>query len=492
MSEDRALRAVAQVPRKLYIDGKWDEAESVFTVEDPATAATIAEVADGSVEDAHRALSATVSRQASWAAVSPRERAELLRTLFNEVHERSEELAAVITAEMGKPVAESRGEVAYAAEFLRWFSEQATHVHGDYGPSPRGDSRILTTRRPVGPSLLITPWNFPLAMITRKMGAALAAGCTSVLKPAEQTPLTSLLLADIVDRAGVPDGVVNVVPTTRPAEVSAALMADERLRKVSFTGSTAVGSTLIRQSGEQVQRTSMELGGNAPFVVFDDADLDAAVDGAVLAKFRNGGESCVAANRFLVHHDVAEEFTARLSARVEQLHVGNGFDPATTLGPLIDARQRNKVAELVEAAVSSGARVRTGGRPSTAAGHFYPPTLLTDVVPDAAILSEEIFGPVAPVTTFGTDDEAIELANATRYGLSGYLYTRDLTRAVTVGERLEVGMAGINRGLVSEPAAPFGGVKASGVGREGGPTGIEEYLETGYLALSLPEPTSAR
>lgn len=486
MSEDRALCAAALAPTKLYIDGEWVETEQSFAVRDPATETVIARVADATPEHALRALSAATTKQDSWADTTPRERADLLRALFDEVRNRSTDITEVITAEMGKPLPESRGEVAYGAEFLRWFSEQAAHVHGDYGPAPKGGSRIITTQRPVGPSLLITPWNFPLAMLTRKLGAAMAAGCTTVLKPAAQTPLTAALLTDLADQVGIPAGVVNLVPTTHPGELSSALMTDARLRKVSFTGSTPVGSTLLRQSADHVQRTSLELGGNGPFLVFADADIDGAVESAMLAKFRNGGESCVAANRFLVHEDIAEEFASRFVERVSQLRTGSGFDDGVAVGPLIDERQRDKVAGLVDDAVASGATVRTGGRaPESGGGHFYPPTVLVDVGNDAAILREEIFGPVAPISTFSTDDEAVSMANATSYGLSGFLCTRDLDRALTVGERLEVGMVGINRGIVSEPAAPFGGIKASGLGREGGPTGIEEYLETKYMALSL-------
>ncbi|QUH03857.1 NAD-dependent succinate-semialdehyde dehydrogenase [Saccharopolyspora erythraea] len=486
MYQDRALRAAAAAPARLYVDGRWRDTERTFAVEDPGTGTVLAEVADASVQDALAALSAAASAQESWAATSPRERADLLRSLFDAIHQWVDEFADLITAEMGKPVAESRGEVAYAAEFLRWFSEQAAHRHGSYGPAPRGGSRIVTTRRPVGPSLLITPWNFPLAMVTRKLGAAMAAGCTSVLKPAPQTPLTSLLLAEVAERIGLPAGVFNVVPTTRAAEVSAALMGDPRLRKVSFTGSTPVGRTLLRQSGEHVLRSSLELGGNGPFLVFDDADLDAAVEGAMAAKFRNGGQSCVAANRFLVHRDVIDDFTDRLVERVRKLSVGHGFDGASTLGPLIDSRQCAKVAGLVEAAVSEGAVAVTGETaPRGEDGYFHPPTVLADVAPDAAILRQEIFGPVAPVTAFDTDEQALRLANSTEHGLAAYLYTRDLHRAVDLGERLEAGMVGINRGMVSEPAAPFGGIKESGLGREGGAEGIEEYLETTYLAVDL-------
>ncbi|SEP51140.1 NAD-dependent succinate-semialdehyde dehydrogenase [Amycolatopsis saalfeldensis] len=470
---------------RLYVGGEWVETGATFTVEDPATGERIAEVADAGPEHALAALDAAHASRAELAASSPRTRAGWLRAAFDAVLARTEEFAETITREMGKPLAQSRGEVAYGAEFLRWFAEQAAHLHGGFAVSPDGASRIVTTHRPVGPALLITPWNFPLAMLTRKLGAALAAGCPVLLKPAEQTPLTAALLTEILDGLGLPEGAVSLLTTTRAPELSAALMADDRLRKVSFTGSTAVGSALIRQSAHHVQRTSMELGGNAPFLVFDDAGLEAALDGAMLAKFRNGGESCVAANRFLVHRAVAEEFTARFTERVRELKPGNGFDPASTLGPLIDARQRDKVTELVRDAVAHGAKAVTGGEPIDGPGYFFEPTVLTGVDPAHRVMQEEIFGPVAPIAVFDTEAEAVELANATPYGLVAFVYTRDLSRAVRVAEACETGMVGINRGIVSEPAAPFGGVKASGLGREGGRSGIEEYLETGYFALGL-------
>ncbi|MGI5472883.1 NAD-dependent succinate-semialdehyde dehydrogenase [Streptomyces sp. CA-132043] len=482
---DSARTAVAAIDTRLHIAGKWRATDARFTVEDPADGTALARVCDATVDDGRAALDAAVAAQPELAAGSPRQRAEWLRTAFDAVTARADEFAAVITAEMGKPLAEARGEVAYGAEFLRWFSEQAPAVHGNFGLNPAGTGRIVTTRRPVGPSLLVTPWNFPLAMLTRKVGAALAAGCTTILKPAAQTPLTAALFVEVLAALGLPDGAVNLLPTTDPAALSAALMADPRLRKVSFTGSTAVGSTLIGQSAAHVQRTSMELGGNGPFLVFADADVDAAVAGAMTAKFRNGGMSCVAANRFLVHRDVAEEFTEKFTARVAELRPGGGFDTAATLGPLIDARQRDKVAALVRDAVDSGATVLTGGAPIEGEGYFFRPTVLTDVAADARIAQEEIFGPVAPVSVFDTDDEAVAWANATPYGLSAYLYTRDLTRALKVGEALETGMVGVNTGVVSEAGAPFGGVKASGLGREGGHVGIEEYLETQYLAVAL-------
>jgi succinate-semialdehyde dehydrogenase/glutarate-semialdehyde dehydrogenase len=495
---DRVVVAGVEVPAGLYVDGVWRPASppslvgsspvgpssvGSFEVEDPATGAVIATVADASVDDAVLALDAAHRAQRAWGDTAPRTRAEILRRAFEILTARTDAFASVITAEMGKPLAEARGEVAYGAEFLRWFAEQTAHVHGDYGLAPSGEFRVVTTTRPVGPSYLVTPWNFPLAMGTRKIGAALAAGCTVVFKPAAQTPLTAALLVEALAEAGVPAGVVNLVPTTDAPAQSRALMSDPRLRKVSFTGSTGAGSTLLHQAADTVLRSSMELGGNGPFLVLEDADLDAAVDGAMLAKFRNGGESCVAANRFLVHERVAAEFADRLTARVRALVPGAGTDPGSTIGPLIDARAAAKVDGLVRDAVAAGATVRTGGHRLDRPGYFYAPTVLTDVAAGSRILDEEIFGPVAPITTVDSADTAVDLANATPYGLAAFVYTRDLATALDVGERIEAGMVGINRGLVSEAGAPFGGVKASGLGREGGQVGIEEYLETRYLAV---------
>ncbi|MBU3062660.1 NAD-dependent succinate-semialdehyde dehydrogenase [Nocardia sp. NEAU-G5] len=489
MAHDResALALVAELPRGLYINGRWRESATGahYPVHSPADGTVLTEVADASVADAQDALTAAEAAQKDWGATTPRYRAELLRRVFDRIIERTEDFAALISLEMGKPLAEARGEVAYGAEFLRWFSEQAAHLTGSYAPAPNGGYRIVTAKQPVGPSLLITPWNFPLAMATRKIGAALAAGCTCLIKPAPQTPLTLALLMRIFDELNVPAGVVNYLPTLDAAAQSKALMDDPRLRKVSFTGSTGVGSILLHQAADRVLRTSMELGGNGPFIVFDDADLDAAVEGAMLAKMRNAGESCVAANRFLVHSAVAEEFTQRLVRRFEKLVIGDAFDPASTVGPLIDARQLDKVTELVDDAVAHGARIRVGGKASSGAGYFYAPTVLTDVPETARIGREEIFGPVAAITTFDTEAQALERANATEYGLAGYVYTRDISRALRFAEGLESGMVGVNRGLVSDPGGPFGGVKASGLGREGGATGIEEYLETKYLAVQL-------
>ncbi len=384
---------------------------------------------------------------------------------------------------MGKTLQEARGEVAYGNEFFRWYAEEAVRIHGRWMQAPAGGSRLLTIKKPVGPCFFVTPWNFPLAMGTRKIGPAIAAGCTMVVKPAAQTPLTMLALAAILAEAGLPDGVLNVLPSTRAKDISKQLQADDRLRKVSFTGSTAVGRTLVRQSADQLQRLSMELGGNAPFLVFEDADVDAAVDGAMLAKMRNMGEACTAANRFLVHEDVAASFAEKLAARMGALTLGRGQDDGVDVGPLIDEAAVDSVSRLVAGAVEDGARVVVGGERPEGQGWFYPPTVLVDVPAGSAINAEEIFGPVAPITTFRTEEEAVARANDTEYGLASYVYTRDLARTIRVAEALEFGMIGINAGLISNPAAPFGGMKASGFGREGGFEGIEEYLETTYVAL---------
>ena len=482
-----ALDLLAPDQRGILIGGTWREADSGdrFDVLDPADGSVITDVADAGVGDAMEALDAAVAAKADWAATPPRERGEVLRRAFELITERADAFARLMSLEMGKTVAEARGEVAYGAEFFRWYSEEAVRIHGRWMQAPAGGSRLLTIKKPVGPCLFITPWNFPLAMGTRKIGPAVAAGCTMVVKPAHQTPLTMLALAGVLAEAGLPDGVLNVVPTTRSGEVGEALQADDRLRKVSFTGSTGVGRVLIRQSAEQLQRVSMELGGNAPFLVFDDADLDAAVDGAMVAKMRNMGEACTAANRFLVHSSVAEEFAERLGKRMGSLTLGRGQDEGVDVGPLIDEKAVESVSQLVTDAVHDGARVVCGGSAPAGPGWFYQPTVLLDVPADSAINVEEIFGPVAPITTFDTEDEAIARANSTEYGLSSYVYTRDLARTLRVAESLEFGMVGINTGLVSNPAAPFGGVKSSGFGREGGFEGIEEYLETTYVALPV-------
>ncbi|MFC5998424.1 NAD-dependent succinate-semialdehyde dehydrogenase [Quadrisphaera sp. GCM10027208] len=485
---ERERAVLDAVPTGLLIGGTWRDAASGrrLDVEDPATGQVIATVADADVQDGDAALTAAVEAQAGWAATPPRERAEILRRSFEAVMDRQEDLALLMTLEMGKSLAESRGEIAYGAEFLRWFSEEAVRVHGRYSVAPAGGSRLLTMKQPVGPCLLITPWNFPLAMGTRKIGPAVAAGCTMVVKPASATPLSMLALADVMQEAGLPPGVLNVVTTSSTGAVMEPLIRDARLRKLSFTGSTEVGRRLVEQSADQLLRVSMELGGNAPFLVFADADLDAAVDGAMLAKMRNIGEACTAANRFHVHADVAEEFSRRLAERMAALTVGRGTDDGVQVGPLVDERQRSTVDELVRDAVARGATVLTGGERVGDAGYFYAPTVLGDVPAGARILAEEVFGPVAPVTTFRTDDEAVAAANDTPYGLVAYVFTRDLDRALRVAERLQTGMVGLNTGVVSNPAAPFGGVKASGFGREGGFEGIEEYLETKYVGISLP------
>jgi succinate-semialdehyde dehydrogenase/glutarate-semialdehyde dehydrogenase len=473
---------------RLYIDGKWKDASTgaEFDVVDPSTGEVIARVSDASPADGEAALDAAHRAQASWAATAPRERAEILRRAFDLTIERIEEIALVMTLEMGKPLAESRAEVNYGAEFLRWFSEEASRVSGRYATAPDGRNRLLVSKRPVGPCLFITPWNFPLAMATRKIAPALAAGCTSVLKPAALTPLTALLFTQILEDAGVPPGVVNVIPTTHAGAVTGPLIKDSRLRKLSFTGSTPVGKRLIADSADQVLRVSMELGGNAPFIVFDDADIDAAVQGAMLAKLRNGGEACVAANRFLVHESVAEEFTDKLVAQMAGSRIGRGTEDGTTLGPLIDETTRTKVADLVAGAVADGAVVALGGKQPDGPGYYYPPTVLTQVPDTARILNEEIFGPVAPIVTFRDEEEAVRLANASEYGLVCFAYTQDLNRALRLAEELDTGMFGLNTGLVSNPAAPFGGVKQSGLGREGGLEGIEEYLETRYIGIADP------
>jgi succinate-semialdehyde dehydrogenase/glutarate-semialdehyde dehydrogenase len=471
--------------RRLFIDGSWREANSgaTFSVRDPADGSVIADVADGDVNDAVDALDAAAEMQQEWGTTAPRERGEILRRAFELITERADDFAELMSLEMGKTVKEAKGEVTYGAEFFRWFSEEAVRIHGRWMQAPAGGSRLLTIRKPVGPCLFITPWNFPLAMGTRKIGPAIAAGCTMVVKPAELTPLTMLALAATLEEVGLPAGVLNVVTTSDSKSLSKALMADDRLRKVSFTGSTAVGKVIIRQSADELQRVSMELGGNAPFIVFEDADVDAAVDGAMIAKMRNMGEACTAANRFLVHESVADGFAEKLGARMGALVVGRGQDDGVDVGPLIDQNAVDSVSQLVTDAVHDGARLVTGGQPGDGPGTFYPPTVLVDVPAESEIVRQEIFGPVAPITTFASEDEAIDRANDTEYGLASYVYTRDLARTIRVAERLQFGMVGINSGLISNAAAPFGGVKASGFGREGSFEGIDEYLDTTYVAL---------
>lgn len=479
------LNLLAPHQRGLLIGGEWRAADDDrrFDVRDPADGSVLTDVADASVADAVEALDAAVEAQHDWARTAPRERGEILRTAFGLIADRADDFAHLMSLEMGKTVAEARGEVTYGNEFFRWFSEEAVRIHGRWMQAPAGGSRLLTIKKPVGPCLFVTPWNFPLAMGTRKIGPAIAAGCTMVVKPAELTPLTMLALAAVLQEAGLPAGVLNVVPSTRAAEISGALQADDRLRKVSFTGSTAVGRVLVRQSADQLQRVSMELGGNAPFLVFEDADVDAAVDGAMVAKMRNMGEACTAANRFLVHRSVAQEFAEKLGARMGALRVGRGQDDGVDVGPLIDEKAVESVGQLVTDAVHDGARVVTGGAAPGGPGYFFTPTVLLDVPADSAINVQEIFGPVAPITVFDTEEEAIARANDTEYGLASYAYTRDLSRTIRLAESLDYGMVGINTGLISNPAAPFGGVKSSGFGREGGFEGIEEYLETTYVAL---------
>jgi succinate-semialdehyde dehydrogenase/glutarate-semialdehyde dehydrogenase len=476
-----------RVPTGVLVGGEWRDAAAGgrFPVSDPATEQPLVEVADGQPEDAAAALDAAVGAQPDWAATPPRERGEILRRAFTLLTENADELALLITLEMGKSVAESKAEVLYGAEFFRWFSEEAVRVEGRYSRAPSSPERLLTMKQPVGPCLLITPWNFPLAMATRKVGPAVAAGCTMVVKPAQLTPLTTLRLAALMSEAGLPDGVLNVVPSTSAGRTVGPLMADPRLRKVSFTGSTEVGQRLVEQSAANLQRLSMELGGNAPFLVFADADLDAAVEGALVAKMRNNGESCVAANRFHVAAEVADEFARRLADRMGSLSVGHGADEGTKVGPLINEEQRGIVEELVADATDRGAKALTGGSRVDGKGFFYAPTVLDGVGPDARILREEVFGPVAPVTTFASEEEAVRQANDTEFGLVAYVYTNDLKRALRVVEGLQTGMVGLNRGLVSNAAAPFGGVKSSGFGREGGSEGIEEYLDTKYVAIDI-------
>ncbi|WP_338751374.1 NAD-dependent succinate-semialdehyde dehydrogenase [Janibacter alittae] len=479
--------ALEYAPTTLHIGGAWRDAGrgETFAVHDPATGRTLAEVADATVADGRAALDAAVAAQADWAATDPRERSEILRRAFELLIERADTFAMLMTLEMGKTLSGSHGEVTYGAEFFRWFAEEAVRIHGRYAVAPSGGTRLMTMQQPVGPVYAITPWNFPLAMGTRKIGPAIAAGCTTVIKPAAETPLTTLALARVLEEAGLPDGVLNVITTSRSGEVSEPIIRDPRLRKLTFTGSTPVGRKLLEQSSEQLLRTSMELGGNAPFLVFEDADLDRAVDGAMAAKMRNIGEACTAANRFLVHESVAQEFASRLAERMGALTVGKGTAKGVDVGPLITETARAKVVDLVADAVDGGASVLTGGDVPSGKGWFYPPTVLTDVPTDARLLTEEIFGPVAPITTFATDEEAVRLSNSTEYGLVAYLYTERTSRVIHVVEALEFGMVGVNQGVVSNPAAPFGGVKHSGFGREGGFEGIEEYLETKYVGLAL-------
>ncbi|HET7430848.1 MAG TPA: NAD-dependent succinate-semialdehyde dehydrogenase [Nocardioides sp.] len=481
------LDLVPDERRGLFIGGAWRPATGGATLEvrDPADDAVITEVADATADDARAALDAAVAAQHDWSRTPSRERSEILRRAFELVTSRADDLAELMSLEMGKNLTEAKGEVTYGAEFLRWFAEEAVRVHGRWMQNPAGGTRLLTMKKPVGPCFFITPWNFPLAMGTRKIAPAVAAGCTMVIKPASETPLTMLALAGLLDDAGLPGGVLNIVTTSSSAEIGEAVMSDERLRKVSFTGSTGVGKVLVKQAAEQLQRVSMELGGNAPFLVFEDADVEAAVQGAMVAKMRNMGEACTSANRFLVHESVAEQFGKLLGERMAALKVGRGQDDGVDVGPLITAKAREDVHSLVTGAVDAGARLVCGGEPIDGPGHFYPPTVLLDVPAEAEINREEIFGPVAPITTFSDEDEAVRRANETEYGLASYVYTRDLERTIRMAEALDFGMVGINSGLVSNAAAPFGGVKASGFGREGGFEGIEEYLDTTYVNIQV-------
>jgi len=479
---------LARVPDKLYIGGEWVDSTSgrSIQVHDPATGLVIKTIADASVEDGARAMDAAAGAQASWARTAPRVRGEILRKAFDLLMDRAEEFALLMTLEMGKPLAEARGEVNYGGEFLRWFSEEAVRINGRFNSNPEGTGRIIVTHLPVGPSFLITPWNFPLAMATRKIAPALAAGCTTIIKPAELTPLTTLLFVKLLEEAGVPAGVVNVITTSTSREVSTPIIADSRLRKLSFTGSTGVGQALLKQASENVLRTSMELGGNAPFVVFEDADLDKAVDGAMAAKFRNIGQACTAANRFIVHESVADEFASRLTERVRAMAIGRGTEAGVTIGPLINDAAVDKADELVQDALAKGATLATGGKRVEGAGSFYEPTVLTGVAAGSDILREEIFGPVVTIIPFTDEADAVAKANDTEYGLISYVFTRDLARSLRLIETLQTGMMGINVGVISNAAAPFGGVKQSGLGREGGAEGIYEYLSTKYVMAPDP------
>ncbi|HLR97714.1 MAG TPA: NAD-dependent succinate-semialdehyde dehydrogenase [Jiangellaceae bacterium] len=483
-----AERAVLDQARTgLYIGGSWVDARdgATFDVVDPSRGQPLCAVADASVADGRAALDAAVAAQPSFAATTPRERSDVLMRAFELLHERIDDLALLMTLEMGKPLAESRGEISYAAEFVRHFAGEAVRIDGGYQQAPGGSGRFLVAKQPVGPCLLITPWNFPMAMATRKIAPAIAAGCTSVVKPAAQTPLSTLAFVGILAEAGLADGVVNVVTTTAAGGVMEPLIRSGLARKLSFTGSTKVGKVLLEQCAENVLRTSMELGGNAPFIVFEDADLDEAVDGAIAAKMRNMGEACTAANRIYVQSGIIGEFGQRLAQKMSAMTVGRGVDDGVRVGPLIDEAAQRKVGELVDDAVGQGARVLTGGQTPSGEGYFYPPTVLTDVPQSARMTDEEIFGPVAPLTPFGDESEVIAAANDTEYGLVSFVYTNDLRRALRVAETIETGMVGLNQGVVSNAAAPFGGIKQSGLGREGGSVGIEEFLETKYIAIAL-------
>lgn len=476
------------ISKGLSIGGQWRPASAgaLIDVIDPSTEVVLAAVPDATAEDARAAVDAAAKAAKGWRETAPRERSEILRRCFELMAGRAEWLATLISMENGKALADARGEVAYAAEFFRWNAEEAVRITGEFGTAPAGTNRIVIDYQPMGICLMITPWNFPAAMATRKIAPALAAGCTVILKPATETPLTAYALADIYAEAGVPAGVVNVLTTTKPGPLTAQILADPRVRKLSFTGSTSVGRLLLAEAAKTVVSCSMELGGNAPFIVFDDADLEAALDGAMIAKMRNAGEACTAANRIYVQSNIHDAFVEGLAGRMSGLKVGAGADPTTECGPMINRKAVDKIEELVADALDKGARVVCGGTALSNRGFFYPPTVLADVPPGAAMAGEEIFGPVAPVTRFETDEEAVALANDTEYGLAAYIYTRDISRGLRVAGAVEAGMIGLNRGLVSDPAAPFGGVKQSGLGREGGQHhGIREFLEAKYIATSL-------
>ncbi len=481
------MSAVGRVNKQLYIGGQWRDAEGGRTLDviNPATGGVLASVADATPADGDAALTAAADAQKGWAATPPRDRGEILRSAWELITQRADDFAELMTLEMGKPLAEARGEVTYGSEFFRWFAEEAVRISGRWSTAPNGATRLVTMKAPVGPTLMVTPWNFPLAMGTRKIGPAIAAGCTMVVKPAAETPLSMLALAQLLEEVGLPAGVLNVVTTSDSGGVMEPLIRDPRARKLTFTGSTAVGRKLVEQSAEQLLRLSMELGGNAPFIVFDDADLDAAVDGAMLAKMRNIGEACTAANRFFVHEDVADAFSEKLAQRMGAMVVGDGMQDGVTVGPLINQKAVDKVAALVRDAAQRGSTVVCGGEPGDGEGYFYPPTVLTGVPADADLVREEIFGPVAAIQTFRDEQDAVDRANATEFGLASYFFTTDFSRAIRVSEGLDYGMVGVNQGIISNPAAPFGGVKASGFGREGGFEGIEEYLETKYVGLAL-------
>jgi succinate-semialdehyde dehydrogenase/glutarate-semialdehyde dehydrogenase len=470
----------------LYIGGEWVPGSTGARVDvyDPSSGQVIASVADATVEDALKCVEAASAAAAGWAATPPRQRGEVLRKAFELMMARQEEFARLISLENGKSLSDARGEVAYAAEFFRWFSEEAVRINGDISLSPSGANRIVVQYQPIGVSLLITPWNFPAAMATRKLGPALAAGCTCILKPATETPLTAYAMAALLEEAGVPKGVVNVYTSSKSGATANAIMADKRVRKLSFTGSTAVGRTLLKEAANTIISCSMELGGNAPFVVFDDADLNAALDGAMIAKMRNGGEACTAANRFYVQAGIYDAFVKGLTERMAALTVGAGYSDGVQLGPVINMAALERIHGLVKDAAARGAKIATGGAPLDQAGFFFPPTVLDGVPADAAIMNDEIFGPIAPVTKFQTEEEAIDCANDTEYGLIAYVYTKDVARGLRVSEKIHAGMIGLNRGLASDPAAPFGGMKQSGLGREGAHHGILEFLEAQYIATT--------